>query len=101
VSHVNDRSAQALAQIKQIVAGDLQSFAENMVEIAKDTAPIDTGNLRSSITMRKVKDDELRVQTECGYGAYQELGTSRHAAQPFFAPAFEQSRSEFNPTKTK
>jgi len=50
VSHVNDRSAQALAQIKQIVAGDLQSFAENMVEIAKDTAPIDTGFRRNADT---------------------------------------------------
>lgn len=44
---------------------------------AKDLTPVDTGNLRNSIT-HKVVDDEVYIGTNNEYAAYVELGTGIH-----------------------
>ncbi|MFC5268464.1 HK97-gp10 family putative phage morphogenesis protein [Kribbella qitaiheensis] len=55
---------------------------------AKINAPVDTGNLESSIS-----SDIDGLSGECGptasYGGFVEGGTSRMAAQPYMGPAFE------------
>ena len=58
---------------------------------AKALCPVDTGNLRNSIT-HEVEKKEARVGTNVSYGIYQELGTSKMAAQPFLNPALEQNK---------
>ena len=45
---------------------------------AKDLAPVDTGNLRNSIT-HKVVGDEVYIGTNNEYAAYVELGTGKYA----------------------
>lgn len=53
---------------------------------AQMRAPVDTGYLRSSVT-REVNGLEGVVGPTAHYGVYQEMGTSRMAAQPFLWPA--------------
>lgn len=44
---------------------------------AKDLTPVDTGNLRNSIT-HKVVDDTVYIGTNNEYAAYVELGTGKY-----------------------
>lgn len=61
---------------------------------AKTLAPVDTGNLRSSIGT-DVTDTGSSVAAEIGptadYGLFQEVGTSRMAAQPYMGPALDRN----------
>mgnify|MGYP000006852678 CR=1 FL=1 len=53
---------------------------------AKDLCPVDTGNLRNSIT--HITDDKAAyIGTNVEYGKYVETGTVKMAAQPFLGPA--------------
>jgi len=65
-------------------------------EAAKN-APLDTGALRSSITSESMMTGDLSftVQDGVNYGIFQELGTSKMAAQPFLLPAVEAWRQKF------
>ena len=61
---------------------------------AKEHAPVDTGNLRRSITheLHGGRKPFGRVGTNVRYGIYQELGTRHHPAHPFMRPAIEAVR---------
>lgn len=55
---------------------------------AKKEAPVDTGNLRNSITHAVEMDEKAAyIGTNVEYATYVELGTSRAKAQPFLKPA--------------
>lgn len=65
---------------------------------AKNLAPVDTGNLRSSIGHMYHYEDgavEAEIGPTADYGAYVELGTSVHAPQPYMAPALERRTPGF------
>lgn len=67
---------------------------------AKIMAPVDTGNLRNSISTTLAGDGRgARMTAEIGptasYGIYQELGTSRMAAHPFLFPAADRHEPAF------
>ena len=55
---------------------------------AKKECPVDTGNLRNSIT-NEVRSSEKAVYigTNVEYAAYVELGTTRTKAKPYLKPA--------------
>ena len=55
---------------------------------AKKKCPVDTGNLRNSIT-NEVRSSEKAVYigTNVEYAAYVELGTTRTKAKPYLKPA--------------
>ena len=62
---------------------------------AKEHAPVDTGNLRRSITHEvTVRGDNpfVRIGTNVEYGLFQEVGTVHHPAHPFLRPAMEAIR---------
>jgi HK97 gp10 family phage protein len=62
---------------------------------AKSHAPVDTGNLRRSITHELGDRDGVqyvRIGTNVRYAIYQELGTRFHPANPFLRPALEDLR---------
>jgi HK97 gp10 family phage protein len=60
---------------------------------AKLNAPVDSGNLRSSITT-EVKDEEVIVGTNVEYAPYVEYGTKRMRAQPYLRPALDKNRKD-------
>lgn len=63
--------------------------AADIETAGKVGCPVDTGNLRSSIT-QTVAGLAAEVGPEASYGGYVELGTSRAGPQPFMGPAFDQ-----------
>ncbi|RKZ96516.1 MAG: hypothetical protein DRI97_05100 [Bacteroidetes bacterium] len=56
---------------------------------AKERVPVDTGNLRRSITyeVNSGSNPYVRIGTNVRYGIYQELGTRFHPAHPYLRPA--------------
>lgn len=63
---------------------------------AKRACPVDTGNLRNSITHAVAADeDAVYVGTDVEYAPYVEMGTRRTAAQPFLRPAATEHGSTY------
>jgi HK97 gp10 family phage protein len=75
----------------EIAQRAVQRTAEAVHRDAKLTVPVDTGNLRSSIT-RDVERTPTGAAAEVGptaeYGGFVEYGTSRMGPQPYMGPAF-------------
>lgn len=67
---------------------------------AKLRAPVDTGNLRSSINS-SFSGDAIgspfvgEVGPEAFYGVFVELGTARMGPQPYLGPAFDEVEPSF------
>ena len=81
----------AIKSIEEAISLALEASALVVEGSAKNLAPVDTGNLRNSIT-HEVEGKEARVGTVTEYAVFQELGTSKMAAQPFLNPALEQNK---------
>lgn len=63
---------------------------------AKRACPVDTGNLRNSITHAvEGSEDAVYVGTNVEYAPYVEMGTRRTAAQPFLRPAATEHGSTY------
>lgn len=58
---------------------------------------IDTGNLLNSVQTDSVSVGPLRAEigTRVQYAIYNELGTSKMKARPFFQPAYDKVKPEF------
>jgi len=80
IKSVEDAISKALEASALVVEGD-----------AKNLAPVDTGNLRNSIT-HEVEGKEARVGTNVEYAPFVELGTVKMAAQPYLNPALEKNK---------
>lgn len=76
----NDYSADVLNEFHDAVLRALERCGEQAEGYAKDLAPVDTGNLRNSIS-HKVDDGELAVYigTNVSYAPYVELATGIYA----------------------
>jgi HK97 gp10 family phage protein len=70
----------------------LSAVAFQVEAEAKVRAPVDTGALKNSIHAERKRRGLYWVADGVEYGIYQELGTSRMAAQPFLVPAVEAVR---------
>jgi len=74
----------------------LDESAESAVErvskaahaTAYQIAPVDTGDLRSGLRVRRVKNRAV-VEVTSYYATFQEFGTTRMAPNPFIGPAFD------------
>lgn len=73
----------------EIMGGKAESYA-------KQLAPVDTGNLRNSITHMPLGGEDAEVVgTSVSYAPYQELGTRKMKAHPFLRPAIENHAQEY------
>jgi len=73
--------------------------AQDTVRIARQRAPVDTGALRSSITLRTRRDQdgvEARVGPTVNYAREVEEGTSRRGPRPYLRPAFDANRHRYS-----
>ncbi|EYB67412.1 hypothetical protein DEIPH_ctg041orf0008 [Deinococcus phoenicis] len=58
-----------------------------------DPPAVDSGDLRNSIGVQKIKDGHYRVGTNKKHGVYMEFGTRKVAARPWLRPSLEKLRS--------
>ena len=85
---IHDNSKEASEAIKSGLLKGLETCGLVAEGYAKKLAPVDTGNLRNSIT-HTVDEEEpaAYIGTNVEYAPYQELGTIHMKAQPFLKPA--------------
>lgn len=118
----NDYSADVLNEFHDAVLRALERCGEQAEGYAKDLAPVDTGNLRNSITHQVDDgDNAVYIGSNTSYAPYVELGTGKYAeggggrptpwvyqddngnwhwtagnpAQPFLAPAVKNHQSTY------
>lgn len=81
-----DNTAAVKGGLKSAFARALERIGMQAEGYAKDLCPVDTGNLRNSIT--HTSDGKAAyIGTNVTYGKYVELGTVKMAAQPYLRPA--------------
>ena len=85
-------------KVQQEASAIVRAAAFLCQRTAAQRVPVDTGFLRSSITVGDPNGGSLRpnalaaqVGPEANYGGYVEFGTSRAGAQPYMTPAAEQA----------
>lgn len=84
ISDFGLRVLQAEAQIW------LKGVAEDIKSEAKRIVPVDTGNLRDSITVRDgIDQNEKLIGTDVHYARHVEFGTVQHSPQPYLRPALD------------
>ena len=87
--------------MQKTVRSTLNTIGEQVVGWAQNLAPVDTGNLKSSLDHQAESNNTEIVGTSNGkapykdveYAKYVELGTPRMHAQPFIRPAIERNLS--------
>lgn len=86
----------AAAGIKALAAVVVAKSAHDIEAKAKAKAPVDTGNLKNSITTDIAEDGmSAEVGPTASYASYVELGTARQAPQPYLIPAAEEVVPQF------
>jgi len=80
--------SEAKARALEIIGGKAESYA-------KQLCPVDTGNLRNSISHAQQDDNTVVIGTNVEYAPYVCLGTYKMAARPFLRPAAENHREEY------
>lgn len=86
---VNEDNTEGASQgIQRAIDRALEEIGLAAEGYAKRACPVDTGNLRNSITHAvESGEDAVYVGTNVEYAPYVEMGTRRTAAQPFLRPA--------------
>lgn len=76
----------------------MNEVGQQAVARAKETVPVDTGNLQNSINY-SVSDNGVKVGTDVEYGKYVELGSVRNpAASHFLRDAMQNHTNEYKQT---
>lgn len=93
---IHDNSKEVSEAIKSAILNGLETCGLVAEGHAKKLAPVDTGNLRNSIT-HTVDDGEpaAYIGTNVEYAPYVCLGTIHMAAQPFLKPAVADHANEY------
>lgn len=100
VKALTDSLRRMPARIRPMAQAVVEKTSADIERDGKIKAPVDTGNLKSSIG-REVKELEAEIGPTANYGIYLELGTSRMAAQPYMGPAADLHTPAFEAAMTK
>mgnify|MGYP002352280369 CR=1 FL=1 len=88
-------------KVGPLVQTVMRKTARDIEGDAKAFAPVDTGNLKSSIghsdlrTVGQSGDLEVEIGPTANYGAFVEFGTSRMAPHAFMGPALDRRAPGF------
>ena len=84
------------SEIEEKASGLIEEVGKEVVKDIQNLAPVDTGALRDSYAEESAMTAKLTFTIRDGvpYGIFQELGTSRMAAQPHVVPAMEDAEEE-------
>ena len=93
---ITDNSEKIIEAMQQATVRALEKCGLTAEGYAKKLAPVDTGNLRNSIT-HEVDDGEpaAYIGTNVEYAPYVCLGTIHMKAQPFLKPAVADHANEY------
>ena len=93
---IHDNSKEVSEDIKAALLRGLETCGLVAEGYAKKLAPVDTGNLRNSVT-HDVDDGEQAayIGTNVEYAPYVCLGTIHMNAQPFLKPAVNDHKDEY------
>ena len=93
---IHDNSKEVSENIKAALLRGLETCGLVAEGYAKKLAPVDTGNLRNSIT-HTVDEEEpaAYIGTNVEYAPYVCLGTIHTNAQPFLKPAVNDYKDEY------
>ena len=86
---------QALSRFKAAKERALEIIGGKAETYAKQICPVDTGNLRNSITHKQMDENTEVIGTNVEYAPYVELGTRKSKAQPYLRPAAENHSAEY------
>ena len=85
---LDDHSDEVLSALDAALARGLEKCGLVAEGYAKKLCPVDTGNLRNSIThVTGYGAKAVYIGTNVEYARYVEMGTSRHKEQPYLRPA--------------
>lgn len=90
-----DNTAEFKAAIADKIPVALEAVGLQAEGYAKLKCPVDTGNLRNSITHAQEGNNTEVIGTDVEYAPYVELGTQHSKAQPFLKPAAADHTSEY------
>lgn len=88
--------------LEPVIAAVVSKAALDVQAQAASNAPVRTGFLKNSIHIENGDDDlSKNVVVGANYGIYVEMGTRYMAAQPYFYPAVETVRPQFEAALSK
>lgn len=91
-----DNTEQAVDGIDSAIFVALEEIGLLAENYAAKKCPVDTGDLRGSITYEVDADNNVvHIGTNIEYAPYVELGTSRQKAQPFLRPAASEHGAQY------
>jgi HK97 gp10 family phage protein len=91
-----DNSEEILDELNNGMERALEAIGAQVENYAKMLCPVDTGNLRNSIThVVEPSEDAVYIGSAVEYAAYVEVGTSRSKAQPYLEPAVMDHTDEY------
>lgn len=91
-----DNTDKVTEGIESAIAVALEKIGLLAENYAAKKCPVDTGNLRGSITREiDTSDNAVYIGTNVEYAPYVELGTSRQKAQPFLRPAASEHSAQY------
>lgn len=79
--------------VRDAVAAELESIADDCAADARSRAPVRTGALRDSIEPEQESELHWSVVAGVPYAAHVEYGTRHMAARPFLTPAVGRAES--------
>lgn len=96
VSVIQDNTEQVVDSIDSAIGVALEKIGFLAENYAEKKCPVDTGNLRGSITHEvDAGDNAVYIGTNVEYAPHVELGTSRQKAQPFLRPAASEHGAQY------
>ena len=85
---IQDNSKEISAAIKAALLRGLEKCGLVAEGYAKKLCPVDTGNLRNSIThVVNESEQAAYIGTDVEYASYVEMGTIKQKAKPYLKPA--------------
>ena len=91
----NDKTEAVKKAVEAAIPQALTGAALIVEAAAKNLSPVDTGNLRGSIT-HEINPDHAKVGTNVEYAPYVEYGTSKMSAQPYLRPGLDSNKAAIN-----
>lgn len=93
---ITDNSGKVKEELEAAVKKALTACGLTAQSYAKNLCPVDTGNLRNSLTYEVDEDEQAAyIGTNVEYASFVEFGTYKQKAQPYLEPAVADHTQEY------